>query len=611
MQNRLSPDVVVGAVFVTSFTAVGLMVLWLAHSRRHWFLKTAIFAFSLLPLLVVPAYELFLIFTLEAGTIAAGVLLWQRFANPGPSSETFHFSLKSLLLLTAFVAIITAIGRHIATHIPPQTAASWTTILLDGLASGFAVLLAAWLSISIRPRITWPIVTISCLGMATVLAWCEWLVPTFTVSGVEWPTDATTVAKMISPDKSHPQWTWFVVLPTITLLSLLAIFIFSSAFGMAATTGPLPNVRRLFPLRFARTAFAFFVTLVSAVPLFVLWSLLNPLPPPSFPRPNPNGFDLITSAAREFDSSPILTTTIPAQSTAQLAAEVAKYASHYEKLRVGLSQDIQVRQWPNAGERWSTAKWPDTVQNIVRQASRALLVEAELAQQQKRYADAARISRDIFRLGNAASRDGNLLDYLVGIAIEGVAGNALYPVITQLAADDCHAIRHILLDLERSREPIHDAIARDRIWNQNALGWHGHLWQIVDDIAPRTETRAAVQQSLRRIQTVKRLLIVELSLRIYRLEHGALPNSLAHLASVLPEEMLNDPLDSAGGTFRYIPTADSYLLYSVGVDGQDNQGRATSRTAGLSNDNQDLRLDVFLAATPVAAATTDGTAGAD
>jgi hypothetical protein len=329
---------------------------------------------------------------------------------------------------------------------------------------------------------------------------------------------------------------------------------------------------------------------------------------PSYPTPEPNGFDLIAEAAREFDTSPILTTLVPAQSTAQLAAEVAKYAGSYEKLRVGLSQDNRARNWSNTAERRSPTKWPDPVQTTIRQAARPLFVEAELAQQEQRYADAARIARDIFRWGNATSRDGNLLDYLVGIAMEGVASQALYPTMEHLSVDDCRATLGLLLEFEKAREPLNVAIERDRIWNQNALGWHGHVWQVVEDIAPRREAREAVQTSLRRLQATKRLLIVELGLRIHLLEQGQLPDSLAELVpGLVHEDFPIDPFDPSGKPFRYTRAGDQFLLYSVGADGQDNGGNATKRTDGLYEPGTDLRLDVHLGNTTPPISQKDGT----
>jgi hypothetical protein len=454
-----------------------------------------------------------------------------------------------------------------------------------------------------------PIAAASCLGLSALLAWHDWLVPTFTESvDVGWPPDPDNFAPGTGGLVPLPQFVWFAILPAVMLLVLLVAIIYCKAFAVVTSRIAKPHFDLHPSLRYAAAALPLLLVLIAAIPLYVLWQLFHPLPSPTFAMPIPNGIDQIKTAAEEFDSSPILTTLVPAQSTAQLSAEVAKYAASYEKLRAGIAQDIRARDWPLPGERWSRFKWQDDpVQSIRRAAARPLYVEAELAHKQQRFTDAARISYDIMRLGYSTSQDGTVVDNLVGLALEGIANHALYPSIEHLTPDECRAAINILLDLDLAREPFQQILERDRVWSQNALGWHGHVWQIIEDIAPSSTAISAIRQARRRNQSVKRLLIIELAIRIYRVEHGTVPNKLDDLMPGLREELLVDPYDLAGQRFRYVRTGDGYLLYSIGNDERDNQGRATGRTAGISNDDQDLRLDVFLAPDWSSMSTEDGT----
>jgi hypothetical protein len=74
-----------------------------------------------------------------------------------------------------------------------------------------------------------------------------------------------------------------------------------------------------------------------------------------------------------------------------------------------------------------------------------------------------------------------------------------------------------------------------------------------------------------------------------------LPHSLDELTPTFIKQVPNDPFDPAGGPLRYIRTGDSYVLYSVGWDGQDDGGRASERNAAFAPHNEDLRLDIYLA----------------
>ena len=68
------------------------------------------------------------------------------------------------------------------------------------------------------------------------------------------------------------------------------------------------------------------------------------------------------------------------------------------------------------------------------------------------------------------------------------------------------------------------------------------------------------------------LLAVAFALRAYRLEHGTEPEQLAALAPDYLTALPNDPF-AVTGAFRYRKTADDYLLYSLGPDGKDDNGK--------------------------------------
>jgi hypothetical protein len=64
--------------------------------------------------------------------------------------------------------------------------------------------------------------------------------------------------------------------------------------------------------------------------------------------------------------------------------------------------------------------------------------------------------------------------------------------------------------------------------------------------------------------------IVACAIERYRLEQGALPNSLNDLRAKYLSTIPTDPMN--GNPLKYVRTPKGYLLYSVGQDGIDNGG---------------------------------------
>jgi hypothetical protein len=79
-----------------------------------------------------------------------------------------------------------------------------------------------------------------------------------------------------------------------------------------------------------------------------------------------------------------------------------------------------------------------------------------------------------------------------------------------------------------------------------------------------------------RPETTARLLLVDLALRSYYAEHGRWPDGLEELGSDYLADMPDDPHSSRPLIYRR--TADGFLLYSIGFDGQDNGGTFGSPT---------------------------------
>src|SRR5262249_45125355 len=80
-----------------------------------------------------------------------------------------------------------------------------------------------------------------------------------------------------------------------------------------------------------------------------------------------------------------------------------------------------------------------------------------------------------------------------------------------------------------------------------------------------------VQQASDRTEQLRRNSHVAFALAAYQRDHGKYP---AKLADLTPKYLASVPGDLfTGKALVYRPSADGYLLYSFGVNGQDDQGR--------------------------------------
>lgn len=615
MANWLPLSLLFGVVLVTSYTSMGLLALWAATSRRHWLLRSTVVLVVLAPLLLIPAYEPWIVFALQACTVTAGVQLWRwraarRHVRESPSENCdvpkrrFRFSLATLLALVPMVAVLTAISTRIVANLPEQNATAWTTIVLNGLCSGCAVLLGAWVVAGNRKWIVRPAALVLCSGLAAVMAAFDGLL----VSAFPqryWPPFPATVATMIRdgvmPWRLDVVLPWFVITPALTLGLWMMVALWHRGTIASHVCGD-PHVsapqRRHGRRIAARCVFAALFAALALPPALVVEKLLHPLPPlPDVTVPVPNGLDDIVAAAKELKKSSILSMAAEPSSTDELAAEVAKYAGAYQRLRQGLSRDVGPELWTHE-EDLDDAHYA-SVNNLMlmRWAARALMREAELAQQQNRHDDAVRIALENVRFGQVIGRDALELDYVVGRAVEEIGDQSLYQSLPYLNAEQCREAIAALVEVERRREPIDEVLRRDRIWEEHVCGWFHRFCQLLSDFLPRKDFGNKSEFRARE-DAVTRLLILESAVRVYRLERDELPDRLEQLTPEFLDELPIDPFDSEDRPLRYVRTDDGYLIYSIGEDGKDDGGRLSAwngRRLANENGDGDLWLDAYFA----------------
>jgi len=114
----------------------GLLGIWAAVVRRHWFLRFSVVSVFLLVCLLIPAYEVVIEFGIAIALIMAGVWVAR-----GRWHESFRFSLESAML----VMVVVAIGSAVIAKAPEFGGSDWLNLFCIGSAVALASLLSLWL----------------------------------------------------------------------------------------------------------------------------------------------------------------------------------------------------------------------------------------------------------------------------------------------------------------------------------------------------------------------------------------------------------------------------------------------------------------------------------
>ena len=158
----------------------------------------------------------------------------------------------------------------------------------------------------------------------------------------------------------------------------------------------------------------------------------------------------------------------------------------------------------------------------------------------------------------------------------------LRPALVQLSPEVLREILRDLIALDQAREPAVAIVQRDREWSRNAYGLWRSMW-----------TRIAMRKTIRthedsfgkkhaRSSATLRLVITELAVRGYQAKHGRPPISLAELVPAWLPAVPLDPFTDKPLAYRI--TTNSFLLYSVGPDAQDDGGTPLQRGAMETGD---------------------------
>ena len=257
-----------------------------------------------------------------------------------------------------------------------------------------------------------------------------------------------------------------------------------------------------------------------------------------------------------------------------------------EEIRIALNQNVKALELVHDGLRKESAvpvrndmNWFNQHMARVGQhksMAQLLVGEGLIHLHEGRTNEAARSFANCIVFAHAAHRSGLMIDELVGIACQAIGAKRLVQVAPDITADVLREILSELIALDQEREPAAAILQRDWEWSRGA---YGLLRSSLMKIAMRKSLQDAgtmFEKKHARSVAALRLVMTELAVRGYTAKNGKPPTSLAELVPAWLPAVPPDPFSSRPLIYRVIAT-NTFLLYSVGPDGIDDQGAALNR----------------------------------
>jgi hypothetical protein len=494
-------------IAIVMMSLFGLLAIWAGLGRGHWFIRAAVVLGCISLLLVVPAFELVTVYMVQCGLTIIALGAWRNWrlphgaASPSPDPSRMVNARRA-----------------------------WQFSILDLM---LLTLLVAWMCAMVTS--------------APHTAWVDW--PALLAEGAV-AALLTVAAAWIA--LSGTRW-WlrllvFLILPPAALMvAWLALWRLACRAGTASRwsswRGGLPTA-----------ALGVTSLLIAGPAATICWWLAHPRTVAETAAPSPNGYDELVRAGKVLEA--VNVPYFDTATQAQLKAYVLQCSAVYEPIRAALGKPCQVPPRRNFGDIGAGMERT----TMVRAVARALCGKGRLAAMEGRNADAIAAYTDSIRLGHAAMRDGMAVDLLVGITFEGIGRSGIARMRQSLSAKDCVALLPTLKDLLDRPLPLDECVARDLAFGDRIFGWQGHLADMIVPLFPQKNLTYAADRELAQ----SRLLICELAIRAYSLEHGRNPAALGDLVPRYLSEVPKDPF--GGGEFIYRVTPTGYELHSAGIE---------------------------------------------
>lgn len=288
---------------------------------------------------------------------------------------------------------------------------------------------------------------------------------------------------------------------------------------------------------------------------------------PQAALPNPNGYDDFAAAAQ------------------WLVAWSGDLAAPTEEIRSAVNQNSKALEMVHDGLRKQSAvpvqndmNWFNRhMVHVGQHKSMAQLLVAEglIHLHESRTNEAARSFANSIVFAHAAHRRGLMIDDLVGITCQAIGAKQLVQVAPQVSPDTVREILPELIALDRARKPAAAILQRDREWSRGAYGVLRSTWARIITSKMLQDVETVFERKHARSVAALRLVMTELAVRGYQAKNGKPPAALAELVPAWLSSVPLDPFSNRPLVYRV--TTNSFLLYSIGPDGKDDQGTPLKR----------------------------------
>jgi hypothetical protein len=585
MRGWLTPELILGLTLLSTFSLVGLISLWAAASQLSWYIRLIVVVILLGPMFLIPAYEPLLAFAVQTCVVVTGILLRTR------RHRQIRFSTRTLFLgITPLAAVVCAIAAQVAS----LGYSNWKAANVIGLASGSAVLLGAWMGTTRRTLFILPLALALSAVVGLVVYSQDWVAYALLWGG-GWPP-AFPVWRMSSPSPARAQSLmaiWVGVMVGIALLNCTGTLLFGRCRKPTLNqfTDVSRNLAQVPRMSWggARSLLFVFVLFVTAWPAYIYYRLLRPHPLTESPPPQ-YSVQAIVTAAKLFSESHLLSVESHEDvATPILKSEIKTFGSVYATLGDGLSSQSHIHETgPPSKSENPRAVQRETAGNL-RILGNALFWAAELARREERIDDVVQNSLDILKLTERLRCGDDLGSAFAAMFLERLAVVSLYMVKDKLDVATCRQLLGELEELDRGRVSHEEMVRRDWVLAEHSGGWSGRLKKLVKyDFIPNAAQHFGNESATFHYAALTRLLICELAIRAYTIQHGEPPEQLSQLVPQFLKEIPADPHDPAGNSLRYRSSDSEYRIYSIGYDRQDGGGAAPKTGAGKASDDVEL-----------------------
>jgi len=531
----------------------GLLGIWAAVVRRHWFLRFSVVCVFLLACLLLPAYEVVIEFGIAISLIMAGVWLAR-----GRRHEPIRFSLESALL----AMVVVAIGSAVIAKAPEFGWVDWLNLFGIGAFVALISLHCLWLVFG--QASLWRRLPMSLLGFLVFTALYYFssatyyllLQPEWSYAWVESLWEWASNPEMLSWRLDHCIPTSLFGFSTLCLALVLARG--SRWFTLANAGQSKPLNKRNSVARFGLVALMLCIFLPMC---YLFYRLMTPTPYPVVEMPAENGwYDLVAaSEMKKIDYVGVLH--VVRNGTAAEAREaMQQIIPVLDRIDQGLSRtNFQMGRYYDDHQAKGDSLPID-------QAFYCLSAKSHYAERFESPSEQISEWSKFLRFGTFFHKGIGFDWFLYSYSsAEIYVRRRLKRNMVRFNSIQCRQIVALLQQYGNERGSLENRLYYQRLVDENQ-GWLGHLQLLLQEWSGEDPYELQRQEYLYKVRRL-RMLTVQFALQGYFLEHNLLPDNLTEL---VPDYLSAIPIDPhTNKPLHYQHLWGGYALSTLDDDTED------------------------------------------